>query len=87
MMKGDASMKFNSDKELYETIGTNIKFFRKKAGITQQELADIAGISISYLSKIEASGCDKSISISMLNNIANALDIRLIRFFEKRSIH
>lgn len=34
------------------------------------QLAEQAGISISYLSKIEAAGCDKSLSISALNQIA-----------------
>lgn len=77
-------MFFRTDTELYDEIGANIKFFRKQARITQQELADKAQISISYLSKLEAAGCKKSISISMLNNIANALGVELINFFERR---
>ena len=78
-------MIFRTDAELYNEIGANIKFYRKKAGLTQQDLADKAQISISYLSKLEATGCKKSISIAMLNNIANALDIELVRFFERRN--
>ena len=78
-------MFFRTDTELYDEIGANIKHFRKEAGLTQQDLADKAQISISYLSKLEAVGCKKSISISMLNNIANALEIELVRFFERRN--
>lgn len=77
-------MIFRTDTELYDEIGSNIKYFRKKAGLTQQQLADKAQISISYLSKLEAMGCKKSISISMLNNIANVLEIELVKFFERR---
>ena len=78
-------MIFRTDTELYDEIGANIKFYRKNAGLTQQDLADKARISISYLSKLEATGCKKSISISMLNNIANALEIELGKFFERRN--
>jgi len=44
----------------------------------------MSGISMSYLSKLESNATIKSVSISALNSIANALDIRLVRFFEKR---
>ena len=47
------------------------------------QLAEQAGISISYLSKIEAAGCDKSLSISTLNQIANALNVDIINFFKE----
>jgi len=77
-------MKFTSDSELYKTIGSNIKYFRERRKLTQPELAELAGISLSYISKLEAENCEKSVSISTLNSIANALDVRLIRFFERR---
>ncbi len=79
-------MIFNSDEQLYSTIGVNIKYFRKRAGMTQYELSKKSGVSLSYISKLESQKCFKSISISTLNSIANVLDIRLIRFFEKRPI-
>ena len=77
-------MQLIDDKELYQIIGNNIKFFRKKAGLTQIQLSEQVQISLSYLSKIEASSCAKSISISVLNNIANTLNIELIEFFKRR---
>lgn len=62
-------MYFYNDSELYKIIGLNIKRYRERAKLTQIQLADRAQISISYLSKIEASGCDKSLSISVLNQL------------------
>ena len=62
-------MQFNNDIELYKTIGINIKHYREQANLTQIQLAELSQISTSYLSKIEASGCDKSLSLSVLNQI------------------
>lgn len=76
-------MHFNSDTELYCVIGANIKQYRAQAKLTQVQLAEQAGISISYLSKIEAAGCDKSLSISVLNQIANVLDVEICEFFKE----
>jgi transcriptional regulator with XRE-family HTH domain len=75
-------MRFNNDADLYQAIGANIKQYREQANLTQVQLAEKAQISISYLSKIEASGCNKSLSISVLNQIANVLDVEIIEFFK-----
>lgn len=76
-------MFFNNDTELYTIIGRNIKHYREKANLTQIQLAEQAQISISYLSKIEASGCNKSLSISVLNQIANILGVEISNFFKE----
>lgn len=76
-------MHFENDIVLYQTIGKNIKHYREQAKLTQIQLAERADISISYLSKIEASGCEKSLSLSALNQIANTLDIEIINFFKE----
>ena len=75
-------MQFHNDLDLYRVISTNIKHYREKANLTQVQLAEQAQISISYLSKIEASGCNKSLSISVLNQIANVLDVEITEFFK-----
>lgn len=80
-------MFFKDDLELYRTIGQNIKFYREKAHLTQQELAEATKLSLSYISKIEASGCNKSMSISALNQIANALKIEINNFFGEVSFY
>lgn len=53
-------MYFQDDKALYNAIGTKIKQLRKEKGLTQQQLCEKAGISLSYLSKIEAANCEKA---------------------------
>lgn len=80
-------MYFNNDSELYKIIGLNIKRYRERAKLTQIQLADRAQISISYLSKIEASGCDKSLSISVLNQIANVLNIDITEFLRRYNLY
>lgn len=79
-------MRFENDTTLYRIIGTNIKHYRQQAKLTQVQLAERAQISISYLSKIEASGCDKSLSISVLNQLANALNVEIYDFFKEVNI-
>lgn len=76
-------MYFKNDSDLYRIIGTNIKHYREQAQLTQVQLAEQAGISISYLSKIEAAGYDKSLSISVLNQIANVLGVEISEFFKE----
>ena len=76
-------MRFNNDTDLYRSIGSNIKQYREQANLTQIQLAEQAKISISYLSKIEATGCNKSLSISVLNQIANVLGVEIIEFFKE----
>ena len=76
-------MRFNNDTDLYRIIGANIKSYREQAKLTQVQLAEQVQISISYLSKIEAAGCDKSLSISVLNQIANVLEIEITEFFKE----
>lgn len=77
-------MNFSNETELHQIIGSNIKHFREQAKLTQIQLADKVQISISYLSKLEASGCNKSLSISALNHIANALNVDITEFFIRR---
>ena len=77
-------MYHTAESELYQIIGKNIKHYREKAGFTQIQFADQLGISLSYLSKIEAQGCSKGLSISVLNHIANSLDVDIRDFFVLR---
>ncbi len=77
-------MQFKDETELYKVIGANIKYYREQTGLTQVQLSEQLQISISYLSKIEASGCTKSLSISVLNHIANTLDVDIKDFFQRR---
>lgn len=78
-------MHFNNDADLYRVIGSNIKHYREQRKLTQVQLAEQANISISYLSKIEAAKCNKSLSLSALNQIANALSTEISEFFKEEN--
>lgn len=72
-------MKFiYNDQDLYrlKQIGKQLKYYRRREGLTQEELAEIAGFSRSYYTEIETG--KRNISILNLYRIANALDISLI---------
>lgn len=75
-------MKFQTEEELLITIGKNVKAIRIKANLTQAQLCDIAGISLSYLTKIEAPKIHKTVSLPLLNQIANALNVEITEFFK-----
>ncbi len=74
-------MYYQDDKALYTAVSIKIKQKRKEKGFTQQQLCEKVGISLSYLSKIEAANCDKSFSLAMLNLIANALNVDITELF------
>ena len=63
------------DSDRYKTIGQAIKRKRVEIGLTQEELADKAAISISYLTKIEAPNTHKSFSLEVLFAISDALGV------------
>lgn len=68
----------------YIQLGLNIAFYRKKKGLTQEALAELVGISRTHLSNIEATKVEKSLSLEVLFNIADALNIEVSKLFEMR---
>jgi len=65
-----------------DQIGKSIKRLRLDRQLTQQDLAYSAGITKSYLSKIENS--DSSPPVSTLINLAKALGVKLDSFFNEQ---
>lgn len=56
-------------------FGKNLKNIRQNKKITQEKLAELAGIDRSYLSEVERG--IKNISLTKIEAIANALDIKI----------
>ena len=71
----------------FKQIGRRIALLRQKFGWTQQRLADEVGISLSYLSKIEAAHSRKVFSLSVLFAIADALRIEPSILFDSEKDH
>ena len=63
----------NSQK--YIEIGYNISYYRKHAGLTQEQLSEMVGISRQHIGALEAPNIVRPISLELLFNIATVLDI------------
>ena len=68
--------------EKYKIIGQSIKKYRKLKKLTQEQLADKASISISYLTKIEALNCDQPFSLEVVLDISEVLDVSIHQLLE-----
>ena len=66
----------------FKMIGLNIAYFRKLKGISQMKLAETIGISRTHMSNIEAPNTKTSISLNLLFDIAEALDIPVKELFD-----
>ncbi|SHN56157.1 helix-turn-helix domain-containing protein [Desulfitobacterium chlororespirans] len=72
----------NRDK--YIALELNIAYYRKREGMTQDQLAEKAGMSRSYLGEIEAPNMITTMSLEVLFNIANVLRIKPSKLLEFR---
>ena len=63
--------------EIYKEIGARIVFYRRLKHLTQAELAEKAGLSVSYLSRIERGVYVSGVPISTFIKIARAMDIKV----------
>ncbi len=61
--------------ERYRIIGIKIAKYRLKRGLTQEQLANKVGISYSYLTQIEAPNVVKKMSLEVLFDIADNLNV------------
>lgn len=59
----------------YEELSYNIAYYRKRAGMTQEDLAEKIDISRSHLSAIEAPNIIKPFSLEILFQIATAPEV------------
>ena len=66
----------------YIKFGLKVQYYRKLRGLTQEAFADKAGISWSYLAKIESPTRVFGVSMETLFSIADALDVPVSKLFE-----
>ena len=65
------------NEDVHEIIAANIKEYRKKAKITQAELAERTHFSHEFIRRIEAPNGKKYFSLDTLVQISRALDVRI----------
>lgn len=61
-------------------VGKRVKELRNKLGVSQEELADLAGLDRTYITSVERGR--RNISIVNIEKLANALKITLKEFFD-----
>jgi transcriptional regulator with XRE-family HTH domain len=66
--------------EIVAILGANIRDLRKRAGWTQEKLAEKAGISVPFMTQIELAR--KTASLEVIENIAKALNVSYERLFK-----
>ncbi len=62
-------------REYYKMIGLKVAYYRKRKGLTQEQLAESMGVGTSFIGQIEAVNIAKAISLDTLFRISKALDI------------
>ena len=72
------------NREKYIEIGLNIAFYRKREGMTQEQLAEKADMSRSFLANIEGPNQVVAMSVEVLFKIADALNIPVSKLLEFR---
>jgi transcriptional regulator with XRE-family HTH domain len=68
------------EQELKDVLGKNIKFFRSQRQLSQADLADKAGISITFLSNVER-GNNFPLA-GTLCSLAKALEVEVFELFK-----
>jgi transcriptional regulator with XRE-family HTH domain len=67
--------------DLKEVMAVNLRRIRHDKKMTQEELADLAGLSARYVGAIERA--DKSASVTVLGRIAEALGVEAAVLIER----
>lgn len=67
--------------EQYNTFKENIKYYRKKMNLTQENLAEKADLSISYIKQIESTKEFKNVSLTVILKLSKALNVSVDKLF------
>jgi len=64
-----------NSENILEVFGTNVQKYRKEQHISQEKLAEIAGVHRTYIGMIERA--EKNITLRNMEKIAKALNIHI----------
>ena len=67
---------------LIHIFATNVRKYRAEKGLSQEALADLAGLHRTYISAVERER--RNISIDNIENIATALDVEPFVLLQNR---
>ena len=77
----DQEIVIHNDEYYYKIVRENIRYFRLKRNLTQQQLADRIGMSREYVCDIENESRNKHPTIAVLGRIADALPTNIVNLF------
>lgn len=66
--------------EKYRQIGLKIAYYRKLRGFTQEELAELVGLTPAFVGHLEAPNITKALSLDTLFDIAAILNVSPSKF-------
>lgn len=69
-------------KNLLLLLGLKIGYYRKLRGYTQEELAELVGVSTTFIGMMEAPNLSKAPSLKTLYAIADALDVPISKLLQ-----
>lgn len=72
------------NRDRYIALGLNIAYYRKREGLTQEQLAERAELSHTFLSGIEAPGMVTVMSLEVIFSLADALGVSVHKLLEFR---
>jgi transcriptional regulator with XRE-family HTH domain len=67
---------------LSDVVARNVRRIRMERGLSQEELADLVGISRNYVGMIERR--ENSPTVVMIERLAKALKVDPVQFFEEK---
>lgn len=79
--KGCAMISNKDIAEQYNIFSNNVRYYRKKCYMTQEELAEKCDLSISYIKQIESGKEYKNVSLTVLLKISKALNVNVEKLF------
>lgn len=68
------------DVEILKLFGEKVRYYRKKRGLSQEQLAFKAGVHRTYIGMIERA--EKNITLINIQKIANALEVKISDLIE-----
>ncbi|MFA6595900.1 MAG: helix-turn-helix transcriptional regulator [Bacilli bacterium] len=68
-----------SDSDILKKFGVKVRDLRKQKNLSQEDLADKAGLHRTYIGMIERA--EKNITLLNIEKIANALEVSIKDFF------
>jgi len=71
------------DKEYLQLLGNRVRDFRKAMGLTQEKLAELAGISPTYVSNIEIG--KYNVTVCVIKRISASLHVPAAQLFDFNS--